>query len=291
MKFRRSAIAALVLLGAVYLSEVCLAQEEAAVDKDAEASASAPASSGHSATTLAKKTQNPVSDLISVPFENDFGFGAGHDGEFSYGLIIKPVYPQRLSDDWNWIHRALIPILDQPNIGTGTLGEECGLGDIQYQGYLSPAKPGQWIWGVGPVLEFPTATNSDLGSEKWSAGPGAVLLRMDGPWVVGGTINNIWSFAGDGDRDYVNRMTFQPFVNYNIPGGWYLTSAPIITANWNADSEDMWTVPIGGGVGKIVKLGKLPVNVTLQAYYNVERPDPAPDWSVRFQFVFLFPKG
>ena len=206
-------------------------------------------------------------------------------------MIIKPVYPQSINEDWNWIHRALIPIVDQPNLGPGGLGEECGLGDIQYQGFLSPAKPGKWVWGVGPVMEFPSATDDLLGSEKWSAGVGGVLVRMDGPWVFGTLVNNIWSFAGDGDRPYVNRMTLQPFVNYNLPEGWYLTTAPLMTANWNADSKDIWTIPVGGGAGKVVHVGKLPLNITLQAYYLAAKPDAGPDWEVRFQVALLFPKG
>ncbi|UCE58433.1 MAG: hypothetical protein JSU63_13435 [Phycisphaerales bacterium] len=275
-----------------------------------------PAAGGEaSAGELAKKTQNPVSDLISVPFENNFGFGAGADGEFRYDLIIKPVIPMSINEDWNWINRVIIPVSSQPNLRSternlrergfrrpvvsaalgrafdGDFGEACGIGDIQYQGYLSPAKPSKTIWGVGPVLEFPTASEDVLGSEKWSAGAGFVALRMDGPWVYGGLINNIWSFAGDGDRRHVNRMTFQPFVNYNLPKGWYLTSSPVITANWAADSDDTWTIPIGGGVGRIIRFGKLPVNVTLQSYYNIEKPDLAPDWGIRFQFALLFPKG
>jgi len=255
-------------------------------EESPEATPTATASVGD----LAKKTQNPISDLISLPIENTFGFGAGADGEFSYTLTLKPVYPQRINDEWNWIHRALIPVIDQPNIGPDGFGDEFGLGDIQYQGFLSPAEPGKWTWGVGPVFEFPTATDELLGSEKWSAGLGAVVLRMEGPWVYGGLINNIWSFAGDGDRQHVNRMTLQPFINYNLPEGWYLTSSPVITANWEADSDDAWTIPIGGGVGRVVKFGKLPVNISAQAYYNIEAPDNAPDWSIRLQFSLLFPK-
>ena len=251
----------------------------------------APSTGGEaSAGELAKKTQNPVSDLISVPFENSFGFGAGADGEFRYDLIIKPVIPMSINEDWNWINRVILPVSSQPNFGPRGVGEACGAGDLQYQGYLSPAGPGKFIWGFGPVLEFPTASEDVLGTEKWSAGAGFVALRMDGPWVYGGLINNIWSYAGDGDRQNVNRMTLQPFVNYNLPKGWYLTSSPVVTANWEAVSDDAWTIPIGGGFGRVVRIGKLPVNCSLQGYYNAERPDAAPDWSLRFQFSLLFPR-
>jgi len=116
---------------------------------------------------------------------------------------------------------------------------------------------------------------------------------MHGPWVVGLLANNVWSFAGDSDRDDVNAMLLQYFINYNLPNGWYLTSAPIITANWEADSDNTWTVPVGGGVGKLTRVGKvgLPIDVLFQGFYNVEKPDDiGPDWSIRLQVKFLFPK-
>ncbi|MDX2513388.1 MAG: hypothetical protein QNK25_15180, partial [Desulfobacterales bacterium] len=138
---------------------------------------------------------------------------------------------------------------------------------------------------------LPTATDSRLGSEKWGAGPAAVGLTMQGPWVVGALVQNIWSFAGDSDRNDVNQMLVQYFVNYNLPNGWYLTSSPIITANWEADSDNTWTIPIGGGFGRLFRIGKLPVNTQIQAFYNVEKPDVlGPDWTLRFQVQFLLPK-
>lgn len=143
---------------------------------------------------------------------------------------------------------------------------------------------------MGPILSFPSATDEVLGAEKWSAGPTAVALKIQGPWVVGALANNLWSYAGDDDREDVNQFLFQYFINYNMPQGWYISSAPIITANWKADSGNQWTVPVGGGVGKIFRIGKQPVNAQAQAFYNVERPDNGPDWTLRLQLLFLFPK-
>ena len=115
---------------------------------------------------------------------------------------------------------------------------------------------------------------------------GVVVLTMKGPLVYGALVNNVWSFEGD-----FNALTFQPFVNYNLPSGWYLCSVPLITANWEADDDNTWTVPIGGGAGKIFKFGKLPVNCQAQVFYNLETPDGGPNWQLRIQFQFLFPKG
>jgi hypothetical protein len=213
-------------------------------------------------TELAKKTQNPVADLISVPFQNNFNFSAGPKDATIYVLNVQPVIPLRLTEDWNLITRLITPIINQPSLFDGA-DSAFGLGDINPTFFLSPAKPSELIWGVGPTFTLPTATDSLLGTSKWSMGPAAVALTIQGPWVVGALANQQWSFAGWGDQD-VSQMLIQPFVNYNLPDGWYLTSAPIITANWEASSGDKWTVPLGGGVGKPFRLDKLPINTQLQ---------------------------
>ena len=238
---------------------------------------------------LAKKTQNPVADLISVPFQNNVNFGVGPHDDVQYILNIQPVIPFRLTENWNLISRTIVPLIYQPELAPG-VGEVFGLGDIQESLFLSPAKPGKVIWGVGPIFQFPTATDDSLGQGKWGAGPTAVALTVHGPWVLGALVNNVWSFAGDSDRRDVNQMLLQPFVNYNLPDAWYVVTAPIITADWEADSDDRWTVPIGAGVGKIVRLGKLPVNAQASAYYNVIRPDNAAEWQLRIQIQLLFPR-
>ena len=260
-----------------------------------------------SAEELAKKTQNPVADLISVPLQNNFNFGAGlHHNKMLYVLNIQPVIPIKLNDEWNLITRTIMPVINQPSLfptrggavhsTTGT-----GLGDLNPTFFLSPGKPGELIWGVGPTFTLPTATDRDLGSGQLSMGPAGVLLTMQGHWVFGALMNNQWSVAGWGDKP-VNAMLLQPFVNYNLPDGWYLVSAPIITADWKADSaSDVWTLPAGGGFGKLFRLGqllpleghpiaKLPINTQLSAYANVHHPEFGPKWQLRFQIQFLFPK-
>jgi hypothetical protein len=164
-----------------------------------------------------------------------------------------------------------------------------GLGDINHSAYFSPAGSGPVIWGVGPSLTIPTATSDNIGTEKWSAGPAAVALAQPGPWVVGSLVRQLWSFAGDGDQD-VSQLLIQPFVNYNMDDGWYLVSSPVVTANWEADDDNTWTVPVGGGFGKIFRIGNQPINAQVQGFYNVERPQYGPEWIMRFQLQFLFPK-
>jgi hypothetical protein len=175
-------------------------------------------------TELAKKTQNPVADLISVPLQNNFNLSAGPNDATIYVLNVQPVIPLKLTEDWNLITRTIMPIINQPSLFEGD-ESAFGLGDLNPTFFLSPAKPGKLIWGVGPTFTLPTATDSRLGTSQWSMGPAAVALSMQGPWVFGALANQQWSFAGWGDQD-VSQMLIQPFVNYNLPDGWYLCRAP-----------------------------------------------------------------
>ncbi len=251
-------------------------------------SADAPGSDlDEAASDLAKKTQNPVADLISVPFQNNFLFNVGHKRKTAYVLNIQPVIPIHLNEDWNLITRTILPVIDQPEIVPG-FGDESGLGDLDFTAFLSPANPEGWIFGVGPTISLPTATEDDLGSERWGLGPSAVALNIDGPWVYGALIKNQWDVGGDGGRKKINRGLLQPFVNFNMAGGWYLVSAPIITANWRVGQADRWTVPMGGGFGRVFRIGEQPVNAQIQAFYNVRHPDLGGNWSLRIQIQFLF---
>jgi len=240
-------------------------------------------------TALAKAAQNPVGDLISLPFQNNTSFGIGPFDRTQNVLNIQPVIPFSVGNDWNLVTRTIIPIVTQPNIFSKN-GSTSGLGDISLTAFLSPKKPGKFIWGIGPNIIFPTGTNENLGNGKWSVGPSVVGLTINGPWVIGLLASNVWSFAGNADRPDVNFLLAQYFVNYNLKKGWYIVSAPIITANWNAGSGEQWIVPFGAGGGKIFKLGKQPMNMTFQSFYNVVTPDYGPKWSMRFQLQLMFPK-
>jgi hypothetical protein len=239
-------------------------------------------------TELAKAAQNPVASMISVPFQSNFNFGMGQEDKMGYILNIQPIIPMKLNDRWNLITRIVTPISYLPELTDG--GEDYfGFGDINPQFYFATIS-GKLIWGAGPQFQFPTASYDQLGSEKYAAGPAAVVLTMDGPWVYGALANNLWSFAGNDDRRKVNSMTLQPFVNYNLPKGWYLSSSPVITANWVAvNDDDIWTVPVGAGIGKIIKIGNQPVNISLGFYDYVEHPSGAADWQIKFQVQLMFP--
>src|SRR5499427_5757006 len=173
----------------------------------------------------------------------------------------------------------------QPVHGTGAAP------DLNPTVFLSPAHPGKFIWGVGPAFVFPTATDPTLGQGKWSIGPSFVVLAQPGHWTLGLLVNNVWSFAGESNRPTVNQFLAQYFVIYNLSDGWYLTSAPIITANWAAaQAKDVWTVPFGAGIGKITKVGFRPINLQISAYGNVAHPAGTSPWGIRLQLAFLFPR-
>jgi len=255
---------------------------------------------------LAKQSQNPLGTVISLPFENNLFFDLGPSEKTGYVLNLKPVLPVRIGD-WNMINRVVVPVLysegqdlsglsSDLDLGYGSIdldkvtGSEFGLGDITWQPFFGPAEPGKVIWGAAPVLVMPTATSERYASDKWSAGVGVVALTMPGKWVLGMLTQNVWSFAGKSGAPDVNKFLFQYFVNYNLDDGWYLSTTPIITANWEAPSSDRWTVPFGGGVGRLVRFGKRPVDFKLAGYWNAEHPDFGPDWSLQFTVKFLFPK-
>lgn len=160
---------------------------------------------------LAKKSQNPVAAMISVPVKNKFEFGRGSEDAFAYEVELQPVYPVSLGK-FNLINRLIIPVAYREGAYPG-VSDETGLRNITYQAFLSPAEPGEIIWGVGPAMNIPTHTDDSLGTDKWSAGPAVLALTIQGPWVNGLLAQHFWDFAGDDDAADVNVSTLQYFIN------------------------------------------------------------------------------
>jgi hypothetical protein len=260
---------------------------------------------------LQKEAQNPVAGLISVPVQNNTNFGVGPFGRNQNVLNIQPVIPINVSPGWNMIVRWITPVIWQPAPGTANLEvfgiEEntpayfaaqdvqahagvFGFGDMTPTFFFSPVKPHKLIWGAGPMFTLPTATGKVLGQGKLSMGPSIVALVQPGPWTVGALVNNIWSVAGSGGRANVNQMSLQYFINYNLKKGWALSMSPTITANWQASSGNVWTVPVGGGVQRVFRLGYQPVNASLAFFGNAVHPQHGSPWGMRLQISFLFPK-
>jgi hypothetical protein len=257
-----------------------------------------PASAGGSGTgaedeqakaeALAKATLNPIASLISLPLQNNVDWGAGpNDDGFQYKLTVQPVIPISLNEDWNVISRTIVPYVYQEDvIGTSS---QSGLADTVQSLFFSPVKPakGGWIWGAGPVLQIPTATDDLLGEEKWGAGPTAVVLKQQGHWTYGALVNHVWSFAGESGRDDVNRTFLQPFVSYTTKT---FTSVGLNTESTYDWEREQWTVPVNAFVQQLLKVGTQPISLQLGGRYYAEGPSGAPEWGLRFQVQLLFPK-
>ena len=239
---------------------------------------------------LAKKAQNPLADIISMPLQWNTDFGIGpHDREASV-LNIQPIYPVDLGEGRTLINRMIAPLPKYVPDAAQSSGSETGLGDIILMNWYTPAPKGKFMWGAGSVTVWPTASDDKLGDDKFSIGPSAVLVYMDPQFIAASVIQAWWSVGGDSDAPDVGIFYWQPIVSYFLPERWYLITAPVILADLEADSGQKWIVPLGGGIGKMFNWGKLPMDLTTQAYSYIEAPDGGPDWMFRLQLKFIFPK-
>ena len=240
---------------------------------------------------------NPVSSVWSIVFQNNFTFLEGDPSDktrFLYNLNFQPVLPVPLTDNWNLITRPVFPfIFGQPVLNTGSeFDSKSGLGDIAMVNLLSPNKASGFLWGLGPTWIFPTATNDNLGQEKWQVGPAAVGLFLSKDWIFGAFPQQWWSYAGKDDRPDTSQMNIQYFVWRLLPGAWQFgTGGPNVTINWKADDDNKVNLPIGAGVAKTVKLGNLPVKFQIEGSYSVVHQDfLSPRWNIRFTITPVIPR-
>jgi hypothetical protein len=246
------------------------------------------ASAEDNADELAKQLSNPIANLISVPIQSNYEWGAGGDDNgFAFTTNIQPVIPISISDDWNMISRTILPIAYRDYLPPPD-GNTFGLGDITQSLFFSPKAPGPGglIWGVGPVFLVPTATDDFLGTGKFGIGPTAVVLKQTGPWTIGALGNHIWSVAGDDDRENVNQTYMQPFVAYALGHGTTISLNAETSYDWIADQ---WTVPINLGVSQVFKIGDQALSFQVGGKYHAEAPEDGPDWGIRTTLTLLFP--
>ncbi len=238
---------------------------------------------------LAKASQNPLATMVSLPFQSNINFNIGPNNQTQNVLNIQPVIPFELNDDWNIIQRTILPVTTQPTYFTGD-GKKTGLGNTSVVAYLSPKASYHGInWGISPLLMLP-ASNTALGTKEWGYGISAVALTMPGKWLIGGLFNQVWAPSGNNSAQ-INLTSFQYFINYNLPDGWYISSAPTMNYNNRAEAGDRWTVPVGIGGGKVFHYGKQAMNISLRAYKTVVKPNAnSSDWTLQTQFTLMFPK-
>jgi hypothetical protein len=246
---------------------------------------STPLRAQNSAKELSQAAANPLADLISLPFQNNTNFGLGPYDRTANVLNIQPVVPLA---GGRVITRTIFPVVWIPDLSAESGLRSSGLGDVLFTAFYVPPVAGEGIWGFGAALEIPSG-GEERGTGKWSLGPSLVYLLQPGDWTVGVLANNVWSFAGDSERASVSRMLINLFLVRQLGDGWYVNSAPIITADWNAASGQQWVVPLGAGAGKLSFVGKLPLNLQVGAFYNIVKPEIGPDWQLRVQAQVLFP--
>jgi hypothetical protein len=235
---------------------------------------------------LAKTSQNPVANLISLPLQYNFYTAGGLGQNTELVLNVQPVLPLAIGENWFLLSRTIVPFVSVPVV---TDLREKGIADIQEQAYFTAKKPGKITWGLGPIFSFPVATNVLTRTGQWGLGPTAVALVTPDRWVIGVLANNVWRIGGAAHGEILNVFTTQPFINFNLAHAWTITTSPVITANWSAPSGEKWTVPVGIGVSRVTHIGSQAMSFSLQYYHNVNHPSAAGSEQVRLQASFLWP--
>ena len=241
----------------------------------------------HEGADLAKKLANPVSDLVSVPFQFNWEQNVGPHEDTRFILNVQPVMPFSLTEKLNLIARVIVPLVSQPALSESG-APTFGVSDILTSFFFSP-KESSFTWGVGPVISFPSTSEPTLGTGKWSVGPTVVVLKQKGPWTVGALVNQIWSVAGNDDRQAVNQMFLQPFAAYNTKSLWTITLQSETTANWEAE-DDKWTVPVNLLFAKLSSFGPFPASYQFGFGVFAAHPDTGPTWKIRGAIVILLPR-
>ena len=244
----------------------------------------------HAQEVTPEEAQDPLTRLRGLTFQNNFDFGVGEEDRTGYRLVLQPWQAEIGRGQWMRLRSiAGLPLMYQPDSSRAE-GGTFGLGDAELSGFWSPRKTGSAVAGIGPIVRIPLATDNRLGSGKWSAGVTAAAIARPRGWLAGFRTYNLWSFAGDEDRPDVNQFFFQYFILRSFGGGFYVLSAPALISNWNASSGNRWLVPVGGGAGRLFRVGRRGLDVQTSVYYNAVRPETLPSarWTLRIQLQFLF---
>ena len=244
-----------------------------------------------SASELNRQLTNPVSSIWSIANQfNNFELNNGH---WNNNWNFQPVLPLSLTKDWNLITRPVMPFYNivPHETAPGQFDRAAGLGDLALLELLSPAHSGNWVLGAGPTFIFPTATSRFTGQGKWQAGPSVVVGYLTKRFFLGVFPQQWWSIGGEHGRPDTNQMNLQPIATIFFGEGWSIGYSGNILADWTAPSEDVWTVPVGLGLAKVVKLGRLPVKVQLAVQYMPVHPRiSGQEWNVQISITPVIPK-
>jgi hypothetical protein len=247
----------------------------------------APPGSDDTLTTIAKEVQNPASPVVTIPIQSNIQNGLGAKGDQGFLFRLQPAIPFRITDRVYLISRTIIPIAHVP-FSPRLDRESWEVGNVSQTAWLTtPVAGTNLLVGLGPSVTLPTLNSNAAGTRKTTLGPSALVVFQEkgNPWVFGSLMAQAWSVAGPPGRA-VNVSTVQPFVNYNLGGGWFIASAPEITYDWEARGKKL-TLPLGAGIGKALLFGKTPVTVAASAYYNAVRPSGVPEWVARLGVTFV----
>ena len=249
-----------------------------------------------SAAEMQKKLQNPLANIKALMTDNVIGFDTGNTEDTSFGFSIQPVYAIDMPDKgFTLIPRGVFPIMGlEPGTDTRFVGQPnpqetesvWGLGDSIVQLFVAPHTEAAWKWGVGPQVSLPTATKNQLEGPQWGAGvAGVVTGNISEELAFAGIVGNHWGNSGN-----FNTMTLQPMFFYTLSPGVSLAYNAVISADWEASSDNRWTVPLGLSYNKTWDMGEgHGFDFMIGPYYNVVRPDGAARWQLRFGLNWLFP--
>jgi len=244
-----------------------------------------------SASELNRKLTNPVSSIWSI--SNQFNNFELNNGQWNNNWNFQPVMPVSLTKDWNLITRPVMPFYNivPHETAPNQFARDAGLGDLTLLELLSPSNSGNWVLGAGPTAIFPTATSHFTGQGKWQLGPSVVVGYLTKEFFIGVFPQQWWSIGGEHGRLDTNQMSLQPIATIFFGEGWSFGYSGNILADWTAPSEDVWTVPVGLGLGKVVKLGRLPVKIQLAVQYMPVHPRiSGQEWNVQLQVTPVIPK-
>lgn len=237
---------------------------------------------------LPANAANPFKETLQLPIKLNTFYGLGDEDKTRAVMTTQPMWSTPLNAEWDIIWRGGIRLVSQP--GFEGADRTWGLGDTSLAAFFTPVNSGSLLWGMGPSILLPTASDDRLGQEKYAVGPTAVFLNSGRKGHVGVFTRNVWSIAGNDARKDINRFLFQPLLKYKLSDGWFVNSNPAITANWDAPAGERWTVPVGAGIGRTFKIGGIRTTFSLQYYHMIERRQNAPEWMTRANLTFSIPR-